>query len=110
MKKKEVAFEAAVAKEFLDSTCKMCHLLMEHFQHEEPQLFNLTLKTHHLLHLAGHSHQINPRLPWNYSRENNMGIWKKLGHGCVKGLQPVDVVNKMMVHWRNGMHFQMLDA
>lgn len=111
--KKEVAFEAAVAKEFLDSTCKMCHLhhlLMEHFQHEEPQLFNLTLKTHHLLHLAGHSHQINPRLTWNYSGEDNMGILKKLGQSCVKGLQPVDVVNKMMVHWRYGMHFQMLDA
>ena len=91
--KESVALPAAAAKELLDaccSNCSMCHvqsLLFDHFSDEPVQLFNTTLKTHDLIHLALHSHQINPRVVWNFCGESYMGILKLLGANCVKGLR-----------------------
>ena len=106
----EMALPANAAKEFLDTCCCMCHLqqlLFDHFGDEEVQLFNITLKTHDIIHLALHSHQVSPRAIWNFSGESNMGILKLLGSSCVKGLAPQDCCAKMMQHWTYGMHFQM---
>ena len=108
--KHEMALPADAAKELLDACCCMCHvqqLLFDHFQDEDVRLFNITLKTHDIIHLALHSHQVSPRLVWNFSGESNMGILKLLGSNCVKGLAPQDCCAKMMQHWSYGMHFQM---
>lgn len=105
--KYSVALPAEAAKEFLDACCQMLHLqslLYDHFSDEPVQLFNLTLKAHDILHLAGHSHQINPRLVWNFAGESNMGILKLLGANCVKGVAPEDACTKMLHHWSYGMH------
>lgn len=102
-----VALPAEAAREFLDACCQMLHLqslLYDHFSEESVQLFNLTLKAHDILHLAGHSHQINPRLVWNFAGESNMGILKLLGANCVKGVAPQDACTKMLHHWSYGMH------
>ena len=107
--KQDVALPAASAKELLDKSSSMCHLqslLYDHFAQENLQLFNYTLKTHDILHLAAHSHQINPRLVWNFCGESNMGILKMLGSTCVKGVAPEDACTKMMHHWAYGMHFE----
>ena len=88
--KESVALPAAAAKELLDACCTMCHvqgLLFDHFSDEPVQLFNTTLKTHDLIHLALLSHQINPRVVWNFCGESYMGILKLLGANCVKGLR-----------------------
>ena len=109
--KQYVALPHAAAKELLDSCCSMLHLqslLYDHFAEEPTQLFNLTLKSHDILHLAGHSHQVNPRLVWNFSGESNMGILKELGANCVKGVAPEDACTKMLHHWSYGMHLQLL--
>ena len=102
-----VALPAPAAKELLDSckvTLHLQSLLFDHFSNEDVQLFNITLKTHDILHLAGHSHQVSPRLVWNFAGESNMGILKTLGANCVKGVAPEDACAKMMNHWSYGMH------
>ena len=108
--KHEMALPANAAKELLDACCCMCHLqqlLYDHFGGEEVQLFNITLKTHDVIHLALHRHQVSPRLIWNFRVGSNMGVLKLLGSNCVKGLAPQDCCAKMMQHWGYGMHFQL---
>ena len=94
----------------LDACCTMCHvqgLLFDHFSDEPAQLFNTTLKTHDLIHLALLSHQINPRVVWNFCGESYMGILKLLGANCVKGVAPQDACTKMLHHRSYGMHCEM---
>ena len=111
--KESVALPAAAAKELLDaccSNCSMCHvqsLLFDHFSDEPVQLFNTTLKTHDLIHLALHSHQINPRVVWNFCGESYMGILKFLSANCVKGVAPQDACTKMLHHWSYCTHCEM---
>ena len=108
--RQDVALPAGPAKDLLDSCSSMCHLqslLYDHFSQEDVQLFNYTLKTHDIIHLAAHSHQINPRLVWNFCGESNMGILKQLGSTCVKGVAPQDACTKMLHHWSFGMHYEL---
>ena len=72
--RQDVALPPGAAKDLFDSCSSMCHLqslLYDHFSQEDVQLFNYTLKTHDIIHLAAHSHQINPRLVWNFCGESN---------------------------------------
>ena len=108
--RQDVALPVGPAKDLLDACSTMCHLqslLYDHFSQEDVQLFNFTLKTHDIIHLAAHSHQINPRLVWNFCGESNMGILKQLGSTCVKGVAPQDACTKMLHHWSYGMHYEL---
>ena len=108
----DTVLPAASAAEFVDAAFKMAHLnnlIHEHFKQEPdiPDIFAITIKLHMVLHVALHSHQISPRLTWNFTGEDEMGILKVLGQNCCKGVQPEDVASKMLLHWRYGMHLEM---
>ena len=110
--KGETALPGPAAAQFVDATFKMCHLnhmVNEHFKSEPdiPDLFAITIKLHMVLHVALHSHEISPRMVWNFCGEDEMGILKALGQSCVKGLPPQDVCSKMLHHWRFAMHLEM---
>ena len=105
----ETALPALSAQQFVDNAFRMAHL--QHLIHshlsEEPLLrgsFAITIKLHMVLHIALHSHQISPRITWNFTGEDSMGVLKKLGRNCSKGVQPHDVSTKMLSHWRYAMH------
>lgn len=107
--KLETAFDAHGAEQFKAATFQMCHLnaLLHNFFLEDPAMkgaFAVTMKLHMLSHVALHCHQINPRLTWCFSGEDHMGVAKKLGQSCAKGLEPEEVNTKMIMHWRYAMH------
>ena len=105
----EAALPALAAQRFVDNAFRMAHLqhlIYCHFN-DEPLLrgsFAITIKLHMVLHIALHSHEISPRLTWNFTGEDSMGILKTLGQNCSKGVQPQDVCTKMLSHWRYAMH------
>ena len=106
--KEDLAFPAASAQAFKDACHSMLHLnhLLFHRFLEEPgcpKLFNTTYKHHMMLHLANHCHELNPRLIWNFTGEDSMKLLKC----CVKGLASSAVVEKLLVHWRYAMHFEL---
>ena len=106
------ALPADAANDFTVACFKMAHLnhlIAEHFKNEDdvPALFQVTIKLHMLLHVALHSHEISPRLSWNFTGEDEMGVLKIFGQNCAKGLQAEDVGNKMLLHWRHAMHLEM---
>ena len=103
------AFPLEAAEQFKAATFQMSHLNALAHQHfleevEMKSIFAVTMKLHMLAHLALHCHQINPRLIWNFSGEDNMSVVKELGQSCAKGLQPQEVNSKMVQHWRFAMH------
>ena len=113
--KNETALPRDAAKDFVNSAFAMAqlnHLLFDHFKDEEgiPAIFVITLKLHCVLHIALHAHEISPRLTWNFTGEDEMGILKVLGQNCCRGVQPQDVCGKMLLHWRFAMHSEMLQA
>ena len=110
--KGETALPGPDAAQFVDAAFKMAHLnnlVHEHFKAESeiPDIFAITIKLHMVLHVALHSHQISPRMTWNFTGEDEMGVLKTLGQNCVKGVQPQDVCSKMLQHWRVAMHLEM---
>lgn len=85
----DTALPAASATEFVDAAFKMAHLnnlIHEHFKQEPdiPDIFAITIKLHMVLHVALHSHEVSPRLTWNFTGEDEMGILKFLARTAAK--------------------------
>ena len=113
--KGESCLPADEAKQFVDAAFRMAHLnhlVFDCFKHEADMKgsFTVTMKLHMILHVALHAHEISPRLTWNFTGEDNMGVLKRLGQNCVKGSQPEDATSEMLQHWRFAMHQKLTEG
>jgi hypothetical protein len=99
--------EAMLFKQYAFDLAQLNNQISEHFmEEEEPYLFQVTSKTHMVLHCALLAKYINPRVVWCFSGEDMMKNVQLLAVSCVKGVQGPKAVNKMVSHYRLGLHLQ----
>ena len=101
--------DAAKAKDLLFDYCGLYAALAMHFlspwSGEVLKLFDVTIKQHYLLHFALTIEHWNPKLGWCFAGEDLMFHIKTLCAACCRGNGAGQVVGKMMVKYRHGMHF-----
>lgn len=87
-------------------TMGQLHLsLCEHFLDDENhKLFNVTSKSHMVLHCVLTSMYINPARTWCFAGEDFMRKVQKLGESCCRGVDGGQAANKMVAHYRLALH------
>ena len=80
--------------------------LNAHFQAAVPpcKRFNVTIKSHYMVHSADQALWIHPRAGWCYGGEDFMKKCKKLMSRCVVGNSLERAVDKFVDHYVRGMH------
>ena len=68
-------------------------------------IFDVTIKTHYMLHQALQAGGLNPRKIWNYSGEDFMHKAKELLESCVKGNCAPQAQNKFGAKYRYALHY-----
>ena len=63
-------------------------------------VFDVTIKSHMLAHIALRSGDINPRRTWCFSGERMMLHVRRLGQSCAKGIQASQIGRKMLTKYR----------
>jgi hypothetical protein len=79
--------------------------LHKHYASQGLDLFNFTIKSHYLCHIADQSAYISPRACWCYSGENFMNICKRIVTSCVRGTKPIGVATKSTRKFVEGMGY-----
>ena len=105
-------FPADAAQRFKQAAFAMAHLnslVASHFHQEEDcrWLCHTTAKLHMVLHIASLAETISPRLLWCFSGEDFMKTARALAKNSVTGTKPSMACNKMLEHWRIGMHLHL---
>jgi hypothetical protein len=67
-------------------------------------IFDITAKTHWMLHGADDARYLNPRLSWNYAGEDFMGKVKVLHASCCKGNSAAMSTNKFAEKYCFALH------
>ena len=67
-------------------------------------LFDLTVKSHMMAHIALTAHEINPRRTWRFAGERMMFLVRRLGQSCSRGIKPHGTGRKLMTKYRCGLH------
>ena len=103
--KDRIALPAGPAKQFKDVAFVMAqaqNAVAQHFLGDE-NLFNVTSKTHAVLHSALLAKFISPRRVWCFRGESYMRHAQKMAKSCVRRLKGPAVVVKMAAHMRLAM-------
>ena len=105
---------AAVCDEFQAKTFDFLNLssaIAEHFHTLKPplKLFNVTIKFHILIHATIFAYGINPCVTWNYMGEDMMRRMKPLIQANTRGTKWLDVGNKVVEQYVQGMDFLLDD-
>lgn len=66
------------------------------------RIFNMTAKSHCVLHIALAAEFVHPGLTWCYSGEDFMRVVQVLLQSCVRGNQPFATMNKACKHYNLG--------
>ena len=108
-----VVFPLAAANKFKKLAFAMAQLqnqVAEHFLTEGGQyMFDITSKTHMVLHCALNAGLINPRRVWCFTGEDFMQHSQRLAQMCTRGNTGPEAANKMISHYRIGLHFLLED-
>lgn len=94
-----------VHKEFVEdafSVAQMHKQLNEIYAAQDMKVFNVTAKTHCVLHIAMAAEWVHPGLYWCYSGEDFMRVIQVLLQSCVRGNQPFAAMNKACKHYNLG--------
>lgn len=86
------------------SMMQICTQCAEHFLDDGIPLFDLTSKSHFVVHIAMLSRHVNPRLTWCFRGEDMMRKVQELLQSCVRGNHGALVFRKMISHYRLGLH------
>ena len=70
-------------------------------------LFNVTVKTHFLCHIALRCFALNPRRAWCFSGERFMLVQRRMIASCARGTPTVDINLKAMEKYRHALHLAM---
>ena len=99
--------DAQVFKQCAFDMAQLNIQIADHFLEEgDAFLFQMTTKMHMVLHCALLAEFINPRTVRRFPGEDMMKHIQVLASSCVKGLQGYGAVNKMVSHYRLGLHLQ----
>jgi hypothetical protein len=71
----------------------------------EHELFQITIKLHHLLHLARSSCHMHPKATWCFAGETFMKICKKLMATCTRSHTPWEATGKFCQKYRYALHY-----
>jgi len=71
----------------------------------EQQLFQVTLKMHHILHLSRWAKFMHPKVMWCFGGEHFMRISKKLMAACSRAQAPWNVTCTFAVKYRLALHY-----
>jgi len=78
----------------------------DHYNRLEGMLiFDVTIKTHYMLHQALQAKWFNPRKIWNYAGEDFMHKCKTLLESCVRGTSAPQAQNKFADKYRYALHY-----
>ena len=99
-----------VCQRFMDETCKYLALqkgISNFFDEQTPAipLFNITIKSHMLVHCAAYSFGINPAMFWNYMGEDFMKRIKVIAQSNTRGTHWANVNAKLIEQYVRGMDF-----
>ena len=70
-------------------------------------LFDVTIKSHYLAHLALMSQYSNPKLSWTFTGEDLMHLVKILAQSCVRGNKMARVSKKMLQKYRIALQLRL---
>lgn len=108
--KEAVALPEQAAMQFKNCAMAMAQMQLKCSEHflEEPDIkaFNITSKTHMVVHSALLSKYLNPRKVWCFSGEDFMRKVQRLGESCVTGNNAAQASIKMVSHYRVAMHLE----
>lgn len=97
---------AAAFKHAAFSMAQLQTQLAEHFLDSDVPLFDITPKTHMVMHCALLAGSINPRVVWCFAGEDFMQRGQTLAKSCVRGVRVSDANVKMARHYRIGLHMR----
>lgn len=80
--------------------------LLEYYQNEEIQVFNMTSKTHFALHALQFAKFIHPFMVWCYKGESTMHRIQVLWKSCLHGSKHFQVANKAALKERHLLWLQ----
>jgi hypothetical protein len=109
---KEHKLPREVHVQFKNNAFAMCQLqsqVAQHFNADGYQLFDVTQKTHFVLHIALLSEHQNPRLCWCFTGEDFMQKSQKIAKAAAKGNTLVSGIHKMLKLYRLGLHLLMTE-
>ena len=76
----------------------------QHYNEVGHWLFDITYKSHALLHCAMQARHTNPQLSWCYANEDFMRTAKKLVRACCQSGQSHVAADVAMKRWSDAMH------
>ena len=78
-------------------------VLGHHYHDRHIMLFNFTIKSHYILHLALISRWMNPRRAWCYGGDGMMQVVNKIVQGSLAGSNPAAVIAKVVKKYAQGL-------
>ena len=97
------------AKEFKETmfTVGQLHVqLRDLFKAKGIKAFNMTAKSHMLMHIALLSEHVHPTLGWCFQSEGFMRVVQRLLQSCVRGNTAVQAMGKATIHYNLGKLLQ----
>ena len=98
------------AQEFLQTALTHVQMTCSVANLHGMRLFNITLKTHYLIHAAYRGLHMNPRVGWCFMGEDYMKKMKALSGSCCRGVALDAVGLKQLKKYLVAMHFQLTDS
>ena len=80
--------------------------LSDHFKSKDIKIFNMTAKSHMLMHIALLAEHVHPTLGWCFQSEGFMRVVQRLLQSCVRGNNAVQAMGKATIHYNLGKHLQ----
>ena len=104
--REDFALPGEAAAQFKEAAFGLVQLqtqIAEHFIDSDVRLFDITSKTHMMLHCALIAKHLNPRVVWCFTGEDMMKHSQLLAKSCVKGTPNQAASVKMAQHYRVGL-------
>ena len=70
------------------------------------RVFNVTAKSHMLMHLALYAGHVHPKLGWCFQGEDFMRVIQTLLQSCIRGNNPFQSMSKATVHYNLAKQLQ----
>ena len=73
-------------------------------------VFNVTVKSHMVAHIALRAGDLNPRRAWCFSGERMMLLMRRVAQSCCRGIEATELGRKMLSKYRYGLHLVLTDS
>ena len=80
--------------------------LCDFCKQREIKAFNITAKSHCMLHSALHCKTLHPGLVWCYQGESFMRVIQRVLQSCIRGNHPFNAMSKTTRHYQLGMQLK----